>query len=126
MHRNTTLLSPSRFCLFLTIRRLSFLISSVKIVILSTIIFTYKLGQPYPRDSPPQSTSLPYPQRYRTIFMEAVCRSPGSAHHSLCSWLSGSQQCQDALQQQVVEPTQRDTKEGDDNQYTPFSATMGE
>lgn len=75
MHKNTTLLSPFRFCWFLTIRWPYFLTSSVKIVI-SFINYYFHL-QTW-STSPPQTTRLPHPQRYRTIFTEAVCRSPGS------------------------------------------------
>ena len=120
---------PFRFCWFLTNRRPPFLTASVKIVILSTIIFA----------NIPQGILLPRPEdwhihRGTTPFSLKQDASSSwnqfagdlaTQQHSLYSWLFRSQQCQETMQKQVAEPISRDTKERDDNQWTPFSATKG-
>lgn len=103
------LLLPLRFHWFLTNRRPSLLTSRVKVAISLTIIFTYKLGN--------QGILLPRQQdwhNHRGTTPLALNQFAGEL--ATKQRFFRSQQWQEIMLKQVVEPVSRDTKEKDDYQ----------
>lgn len=72
-----------------------------------TITFTYKLGH-----SPSQTTRLTYPHRYRvSLALNHFAGDLATKQHFFTS-----QQYQETMLKQMVEPVSSDTKEEDDSQ----------
>lgn len=103
------LLFPLRSHWFLTNRRPYYLTSRVKVAISSTTIFTYELGN--------HGILLPRPQDWhihRGTTPLALNQLAGELATKQCFFKS--QQCQETMLKQVMEPVSRVTREEDDNQ----------